>query len=134
LGPGTTDDVIDAYAAASVVVVPSYWEALGTVILEAQAMAKPVVAYDTGGISEAMQKGITGYLAPTGNKRELHSHIRFLLKNPQLAYDMGGRGRLFVILHYRLSSMAEKYKDLYRRVISIPDSLHYELALHRRHA
>ena len=50
-------------------------EGLGMVILEAQAMGRPVVGFRSGGIPEALLDGVSGLLAPVGDEEKLASHI-----------------------------------------------------------
>ena len=57
---GRREDVPAVTAALDVAVLPSYREAQGLVILEAMALARPVVASDVGGIPEMIEDGVTG--------------------------------------------------------------------------
>jgi glycosyltransferase involved in cell wall biosynthesis len=78
---------------STVVVVPSIWpEPFGIVGIEAMASGKPVVAFDSGGISEWLVQGQTGYLVPTGDIAALKEKIRVLLRDPELANEMGKNG------------------------------------------
>jgi glycosyltransferase involved in cell wall biosynthesis len=80
-------------AASSVVVVPSVWpEPFGLVGLEAMACAKPVVAFDTGGISDWLQDGVNGYLVPVKNIGLLAERIGSLLQDPGKGELMGDAG------------------------------------------
>ena len=54
------------YNCADVFVLPSIQEGQGIVLLEAQASGKPVVAFDVGGVNEAVRNGETGFLAKLG--------------------------------------------------------------------
>src|SRR5262245_12899113 len=61
---GRRDDVPAVTAAIDVAVLPSYREAQGLSILEALALARPVVASNVGGIPEMVDDGVTGLLVP----------------------------------------------------------------------
>ena len=52
------------YAAADVVVMPSHYESVGMVALEAMACGTPVIATDVGGLSQLVRDGETGFLVP----------------------------------------------------------------------
>ena len=60
---------------------------------EAMAHAKPVVAFDVGGIPDWLEHGVTGYLVPSRDVRQLAERIDQLLAKPELAQRMGRAGR-----------------------------------------
>lgn len=79
--------------ATSVVVVPSVWpEPFGLVGLEAMTCSKPVVAFDTGGISDWLKDGCNGYLVPVKRADLLAERIDSLLRDHHLAVKMGAEG------------------------------------------
>jgi glycosyltransferase involved in cell wall biosynthesis len=69
------------------------FESFGLVYLEAGACGLPVVAYDTGGVSEAVLDGRTGILVKSGDQPALTSALRKLLESPELLQQMGTAGR-----------------------------------------
>lgn len=73
-----------AYAAADVTLVPSTVENLSNSILESMACGAPVVAYDSGGISDAVRHGETGWLTPARNPTALAEGITRLLGDESL--------------------------------------------------
>jgi glycosyltransferase involved in cell wall biosynthesis len=76
-----------------VIVVPSIWpEPFGIVGIEAMSSGKPVVAFDSGGISEWLVQGQTGYLVRTGDVAALGEKISELLQEPELANELGRNG------------------------------------------
>ena len=84
-----------------VVVVPSIWpEPFGIVGIEAMASGKPVAAFDSGGISAWLVQGQTGYLVPTGDIAALKEKIRVLLRDPELANEMGKNGFAYYREHF----------------------------------
>lgn len=62
---GVRSDIRDLYAASDAVVLPSLWEGMPNVILEALASGLPVVATNVGGVSEVVNDGENGFLVPT---------------------------------------------------------------------
>lgn len=79
--------------ASSLLVVPSIWpEPFGIVGLEAMTCSKPVVAFDSGGISEWLKDGANGYLVPIKRIDLLAHRIESLLRDQQRARDMGIEG------------------------------------------
>ena len=65
---GETDDVRPYMAAASAVVLPSYREGLPRSLLEAAAMARPLIATDVPGCREVVEDGVNGYLCEPGTQ------------------------------------------------------------------
>ena len=66
-------------------------------LLEAQASAKPVVAFDVGGVNEAVRNGETGLLVKRGSTDKLADAIMKLLSDTALREKMGANGRRFVV-------------------------------------
>jgi len=82
------------HAAASAVVFPSLWdEPFGLVGLEAMAHAKPVAAFDVGGVREWLADGETGWLAPRGDVARLAAALDEIAADPQRAAELGAAGR-----------------------------------------
>jgi len=90
---GAQNNVDDWYAAADVVVLPSLSEGLPFVVLEAMAMARPVIASSVNGVPEIIQDGLTGLLVPPRNPHALERAIRSLLRDPMRAARMGKAGQ-----------------------------------------
>jgi len=79
---------------AGIVVVPSVWpEPFGLVGIEAMAHARPVVAFDVGGIREWLSHEETGLLAPPADVDAMHASLLRLLNDPDRASQMGRNGR-----------------------------------------
>jgi glycosyltransferase involved in cell wall biosynthesis len=64
---GWRDDVADLLAAMDIFLLSSLFEGLPRAVLQAMAASVPVVATDTGGVSEVVVDGVSGRLVPTGN-------------------------------------------------------------------
>ncbi|MGD6853365.1 MAG: glycosyltransferase family 4 protein [Candidatus Bathyarchaeia archaeon] len=91
------EDALPAvYNCADVFVLPSIQEGQGIVLLEAQASAKPVVAFDIGGVDEAVRSGETGLLVQRGDAGELAEALLKLLDDRALRVKMGSEGRRFI--------------------------------------
>jgi glycosyltransferase involved in cell wall biosynthesis len=113
---GRRSQVADVLAAADVFVLPSRHEGLGVAILEAMAMALPVVASRVGGIPEAVVHEETGILVPAEDAAALAAAIRELSASAALRARMGARGRERVLARFTMERMAERYEALYRDV------------------
>jgi glycosyltransferase involved in cell wall biosynthesis len=117
LGEKSAEEIRNLYACSSVVVLPSRSEGFGRVLLEAQAMKKPVVAYDCGGIREAMLPHETGYLIEKGNVDALAGKIGFLLENVSERLRFGQHGREFVSRQFGVSKLVQRHETFYLRAL-----------------
>jgi phosphatidylinositol alpha-1,6-mannosyltransferase len=87
-------------------------EGLGIVYLEASATGLPVVAGDSGGASDAVLDGETGWVVRGGSVEETADRIATLLGDPELRRRMGERGRAWVEEKWRWDLLAERLKAL----------------------
>lgn len=79
---------------STVAVVPSLWpETFGMVGAEAMLAGRPVVAYDSGGVTEWLDDGVTGFTVPPGRVDLLAQAVERLLTAPDVARAMGLRGQ-----------------------------------------
>ncbi len=115
--PGFRDDVARLLNTLDVFVFPSLAEALGTAILEAMAMKKPVVGSQVGGIPEIVEEGRTGYLVDPEDPRAIAERVIHLLRNAELRRKMGLEGRKFVEAHYDARLMVQRLEKLYCELV-----------------
>jgi glycosyltransferase involved in cell wall biosynthesis len=118
LGERSAEDVRDWYAKSSVVVLPSYSEGLPRIVIEAQAMKKPVVSYDCGGVRDALLPDETGFIVRTGDVHALAEKISFLLQNESDRLRIGEIGREFVSHKFSLSALIQRHEAFYLDVLS----------------
>lgn len=91
---GLTPEQLSAcYANCHVFALPSSGEGFGLVFLEAMAHAKPVIGGAHGGIPDIAEDGVTGLLVPHGDVERLAQALESLFSNPNIAREMGARGR-----------------------------------------
>lgn len=111
--------VAEYYRDASLAVMSSVWpEPFGAVGLEAMCNGLPVVAFDAGGIREWLIDGVTGYLAPWMDRTRYASCVEILLKDKQLAREMGGRGRQWVDQRFNFDHYIHGLENMFARVSS----------------
>ena len=115
LGWLTGEDLTEAYRAASVVVMPSIMaEPFGIVGIEAMAHARPVVAFDVGGISDWLHSGVSGYLVPPLNVDEMAKRLNQLLADRSLSEQMGKQGREIAAEFYPSSKHIESLDKIFQ--------------------
>jgi glycosyltransferase involved in cell wall biosynthesis len=104
------------YNCSDVFAFPSIQEGQGIALLEAQASAKPVVAFNVGGVKEAVRGGESGVLVERGNSDVLAEAILRLLSDSSLRRRMGANGREFVLTNYTWEICAKKMLKVYNEV------------------
>jgi D-inositol-3-phosphate glycosyltransferase len=96
LGAKDQDVLVNYYAAAEMVVMPSHYESFGMVALEAMACGTPVIASDVGGLTFIVEDGFNGYLVPSQDAAALAEKIVLLLCYPYLREHLGEQARHWV--------------------------------------
>ncbi|MBV7694121.1 glycosyltransferase family 4 protein [Streptomyces sp. TRM70350] len=104
-------------AHTDVVVLPSVYEELGSVLVEAMAAGRPVVASRVGGIPDLVQDGRNGILAAPGDTSSFASAIDRLLGDPDGAARLGEAARLTVSRTHAWPKLARQVADVYREVL-----------------
>jgi glycosyltransferase involved in cell wall biosynthesis len=110
---GRRDDVPAVTAAIDVAVLPSYREAQGLSILEALALARPVVASNVGGIPEMIDDGSTGLLVPPHDVDGLARAITRLLVDHPYADMLARQGHDLVHDRFCIELMVEAVERIY---------------------
>jgi glycosyltransferase involved in cell wall biosynthesis len=105
------------YNCADVFALPSIQEGQGIALLEAQATATPVVAFDVGGVHEAVVDKETALLIKP-DSCELADAILKLLSNWSLREKMGNKGREFVSNNFSWDICAQRMLQVYREALS----------------
>lgn len=118
LGQIDDDDWLAAlYSAADVMVAPSVQEAFGKTLIEAMACGTPVVAFAEGGAVDIIGHRQNGYLAEPFDPADLARGIAWCLDRPDLD-AMGTKARDRVEEVFDMGIVAERYRDLYRTILS----------------
>ena len=113
---GHREDVPRLMAAADLVVLPSAYEGLPNLVLEAMRFGKPVVATAAPGTTEVVVDGQTGVLVPVGDPPLLARAIRDVVRDPELARRLGEAGRARVDAAFRSETMIEQFAALFEQL------------------
>jgi glycosyltransferase involved in cell wall biosynthesis len=118
---GECDDMPAALMLADVVVHASTEpEAFGRVVIEAQAMGRPVVASDLGGPVETVEQGVTGWRVAPGDAAALAAAIERVLELPAEEREaLRARAREAVLRGYTVAAMQAATLDVYREVMGV---------------
>lgn len=115
---GAADDVRPYIAAADCVVLPSYREGLPRSLLEASAMARPIVATDVPGVRDAVGDKVTGLLCVVRNAESLaKAMIAMIGMTTEARTAMGQAGRARVERDFGISLVTDHYLDALDRAL-----------------
>ncbi|TRO49600.1 glycosyltransferase family 1 protein [Candidatus Bathyarchaeota archaeon] len=103
-------------SSAEALVLPSLYENLGGVLLEAQACQCPVIASDVGGVGEVVVDGETGFLLKERSPHELGLKLG-LLGDEELRHKMGANGRRFITSNFTKEHYLSKITDSYSKAL-----------------
>jgi glycosyltransferase involved in cell wall biosynthesis len=117
VGRVTREKVADYFAACDVFVLASSVEAAGNVLFEAMAAARPIVCTASGGPSEYVLNGETGFVVPVGNDELLAQKIGHLLEHPDLADRLGAAGRQLAIKDFSYARMLDDITRVYSEAL-----------------
>jgi glycosyltransferase involved in cell wall biosynthesis len=93
-------------------------EAFGRVVIEAQAMARSVIATDHGGAVETVAHGVTGWRVRPGDPDELAGMLDAVLADtPARRMEMGTEARAMVTSRFTVKAMQDATLDVYREVL-----------------
>jgi len=116
-GKAPFSDLVDYYQNALCVCMPSLWpEPFPLVALESMACATPVVAYASGGLTECIKNGETGFVVERNNLNKMTRKVFWLLDNQDSARIIGLRARGVIEESYTLDKMCDQYESLYCKI------------------
>jgi glycosyltransferase involved in cell wall biosynthesis len=119
LGYVPDEKLPDLYAASDIFVLPALYENFPFAILEAQSTGLPVISTKVGGIPEFLKENKNGFLVEPGDLEQLAQKIMTLLKDPELAEELGKCGRSLVEEKFAWPLITDQVVDLYHRISNI---------------
>lgn len=115
---GFREDLPRILPALDILAHPALAEGLGVALLQAQAAGVPVVACDTGGVSEAVAHGETGLLVPPGDSAALARALAHVLTDGELAAEFAAAGPPRIEREFSVDVMVERHVELYREIVA----------------
>ncbi len=114
---GRCENVAELLSVSEVCVLSSKAEGFSNSILEYMAAARPVVVTDVGGAREVVVEGETGYLVSSGDDAMMAARLIELLRDPEKARLMGGRGRRVVEEKFSCEAQLARIEELYDQLL-----------------
>jgi glycosyltransferase involved in cell wall biosynthesis len=118
---GERKDVPELLAGADIFVLASNWEGLPLSILEAMRASLPVVATRVGGVDEAVEDGVSGYLTAPKDVATLRARLQTLVSSKELQREMGLNGRARYEKDFQVEVMVKKTLAIYNEVLAVPE-------------
>lgn len=110
---GHVEDMPSFFRSIDIFVCPSFSEGMPIAVLEAMAAAIPIVATNVGGIPEAVNDGVEGFLVSPGDSDELASALHHLISDTRLRYTMGLAAANCVQGKFTIEASYEKLSSIY---------------------
>ncbi len=114
---GYRDDVPDLLAASDVFALPSLYEGFGAAVIEAMALALPVIASRIPALNEIVEDERSGLLVPPRNPERLAKAIGRVLDDPADNRRLGERGRELFLERFTAEDAHRRMIDLYERLV-----------------
>jgi len=105
------------YQNSSIFLLPSYYEGLPNVILEAMSCGLPIIATDVGGISEVVHEGDNGFLIQPQDHNQITNSLKTMIDNKSLREKMGKKSRSNIIKYNTWNEVSNRYIRLYEELL-----------------
>jgi starch synthase (maltosyl-transferring) len=114
---GWRADVPEILAASSLLVLPSVWEGMPNVVLEAMASRLPVVATRVEGVAELLGPATDEQTVDYGDSQALSEKLVKYVENRESAAELGAKNRGRVVEHFGIERMVRAYEDLWTSLV-----------------
>jgi glycosyltransferase involved in cell wall biosynthesis len=114
---GWRADVPEILAASQLLVLPSRWEGMPNVLLQAMASRLPVVATDVEGVRELLGPEAERQTVPFGDSQRFADAVVRIMSTPRLASELGSQNRLRAEREFTLDRVAAAYQDLWTSLL-----------------
>jgi glycosyltransferase involved in cell wall biosynthesis len=121
---GWRDDIPRILSAIDVFVLTSLWEGLPITVLEAMAASKPVISTHTGGVTEVIAEGKSGFLVTPRDINKMSERIAVLIKDENLRRQIGQNARQSLDSNFTLTNMISKTENLYEELMKIKGAIY----------
>jgi len=114
---GFRTDIPNIMRTIDLLVLPSWWEGFGIVLIEALAAGKPCITTNVSSMPEIVSHNETGLIVPPKSVAALYGAIKKLIAQPELRQEMGQRGRQVVQQKFTLQTMVDQYEALFYQLV-----------------
>ena len=116
---GFQSDVPEFLASADIVCLPSYREGLPTALVEAMAVGRAIVGFDSIGIRDIIQHERTGLLAIRKSSEDLAKQLTRLIENPELRLELSKNAHSYFKENLEIERIIDQMKKIYLETSAI---------------
>lgn len=109
---GYRKDVPDILSNVKVVIIPSMVESFSRVAIEAMAAGVPVIASDTGGLTEIVRDGFNGVLVPVKDPDAIAGKLEYYYCNDHILREHGDAARAWVSSNFSIDTYARRVQEV----------------------
>jgi len=117
LGKKNRDEIIALYRQANVFFLPSVYEGIANVVLEAMAMQLPVVSTISGGMDEVIENGENGILCKNYDHVDMALQLSMLFEDAGLRNRLGSNARKTVTANFNIERQVQIFENEYRQLL-----------------
>jgi len=114
---GSRSDIPDILACCDIAILPSRAEGLSNAVLEYMASGLPTIVSRVGGNTELVEDGVTGLIVPPEDSAALSAALLKLLREPDVARQIGQNGREFVVRNFSFERLVRQVDTLYTELL-----------------
>jgi colanic acid/amylovoran biosynthesis glycosyltransferase len=118
IGPKKSEEVLSLYSQVDIFFLPSVYEGVANVVLEAMSMQLPVVATKSGGMQEVITHGINGLLADVYDAELLAEHLLTLAKDEEKRKSLGINARQRILEQFTLEKQVTIFENVYKKLLT----------------
>lgn len=115
---GWRQDILEILRASELLLLPSAWEGMPNVVLEAMAAARPVATFNVEGVRELLGPAAGPQIAEKNSPASLAESLGMLMENAPLRRELGIQNQRIVKQHFTLERMVRSYEQLYESLIA----------------
>lgn len=119
---GHQSNMPEVLSQATVVVLPSYREGMPKVLLEAQALGRPIVTTDVPGCREAIENNKTGFLVTVRDEQSLANAIEKLITNDNLCLEFSHNARALAEQKFDIEQVVKTHMNIYENLVQNHDA------------
>ena len=117
LGSKKRPEVMALLEEADMYFLPSVYEGIANVVLEAMSMQLPVVCTTSGGMEEVITHGKNGLLSPVYDAESLADNLALLVKNDELRQSLGVAARQRIVEQFDIQTQVTRFETVYTKII-----------------
>jgi glycosyltransferase involved in cell wall biosynthesis len=117
--PGFREDALELLQDFDAFLLPSRFEGFPVTVLECLHAGVPIIAHNVGGVSEAVDNAVTGFIvSPSKPDHEFVDCVERILTSPRKRDEMGRRAQQVASARFTEDRMVDEYQEVYQRVLS----------------